>query len=126
MKCHDIEKSIDNQTLTDLEKEHIKNCPTCQLYQSLQSSHLPLDIDYNKNKSAAIQSALRTAELTKKKHNILMLLLFIVIASSIMFSCIILLTSESLIKYSMVMSAIMPMTLPLILLIKRKVVSHGN
>lgn len=126
MKCSDVEQAILDNKINEHEENHISTCSSCQMYLSLLSHHIPMDIDYSIDKQDAIKKAFEASSVIEKKHNILMLIVFIFIASTIVTSLAYLSINFNLLKYTVFMSAIMPLTLPLIFLVKRKEATHGN
>lgn len=128
MKCNDVEKELQLDNITDDVKNHLDECEACRLYQRL-ITYNPIDIELDFNITSKINLAFDEANHVKKKHDILSLLLFIVIASTLVSALFLInieTTEKIIVQYVIIISAVMPFTLPLIALLRRKVVSNDN
>lgn len=125
MKCKACEDMLlADQTSAELEA-HLSSCPSCQTYQMLLSNkHLPIEIE-NDTIQLAVNAAIEDAKPLQHRKNVLSTFFFLIIASCIA-SLVVLATyyviEKSFINYLLVMSSIMPISLPVITYLRKKVI----
>lgn len=122
--CDRYEQMIlDNQYSLDLE-DHLKECASCQLYFNLASPTF-INLSSDSEKKMVINNAINDAKVIQNRHNKLSLMLFITIALILVSTIALLFSSTVLLSfkyYLIVISGAMPISLPVINLIRKKAV----
>lgn len=119
MTCHEYEKKIMMEELSDDVLQHIESCPSCQSYQALINT---INIhDHLHDPSGNIDDCFHRAEKIQKRKNIISLMMFICLATVLMSTVYFSFKTEHIIWLQGISSVFMPISL-FFSLIKRKVV----
>lgn len=123
--CHEVESDILNNNINDEILDHLKTCDDCRLYYDLCTveaidSPIPIElIDHS------VAFAINKAEVKQSKYNLFSLIVFMLFAALLLIT-VYAITYNTLIifmkRYLLVVSSVMPITLPLIGIIRRKAV----
>lgn len=123
--CHEVESDILNNNINDEILDHLKTCEECRLYYELCTvevidSPIPMELI-----DQSVAFAINKAEVKHTKYNLLSLILFMILAALLLIT-VYAITYDTLItyikRYLLVVSGVMPITLPIISMLRRKAV----
>ncbi|MBI9012040.1 MAG: hypothetical protein JEZ08_07375 [Clostridiales bacterium] len=123
--CHEMESDILNNNMNGEILNHLKTCDDCRLYYELCSNEpidslIPIEVI-----NQTVTSSIRQAEVKQAKRNQLSLILFMLL-SGLLLITVYAITYDTLIifmkRYLLVVSTVMPISLPVISIIRRKAV----
>lgn len=123
MNCNTCEKHIINGDLNIIE-DHIETCDSCQLFLELHE-YSPMKTKPEAINPYGVANAIKIYEAEKKRKDLISLFLFISIAVILMISLITMLYGhylDSLKYYIGLITAIMPISLPILSRLTRKAV----
>jgi predicted anti-sigma-YlaC factor YlaD len=121
--CHDYEIMILDNTINDAVKDHMKSCQSCRDFYELAAKNsveiaLPDDFIHNQ-----VDLAMKKAAVHKKRTDFLSTLAFILLALTLVTTVITYLISDQFVFYYLgAVSILMPLTLPILSIIRKKAV----
>lgn len=121
--CHDYEQMILDNTITDSVKNHLESCPSCRdFYQLAYHNNVEITLP-NDFIHKQVDQAMKKASLRKKKMDLLSTLAFILIALTLVTAVMNYLISDQVVFYYLgAVSILMPLTLPILSIIRKKAV----
>lgn len=123
--CHKIESNILKNNINDEILNHLKTCDDCRLYYELLNTETIDSPIPTETIDLAVASAINNAEIKQRKSNKVSLIVFMCLAAALLITAYAI-TNDSLVifirRYLLIVSSIMPFTLPIIGIIRRKVV----
>ncbi len=123
--CVDYQNRILNEEKDNAIKEHIKDCADCKIFYDMMNSNLN-EIEFtlpDELISKEIELAFETYEKSKRLKDLFSLFAFIVFSSIVLVSLttvMINLPIKAIIKTSLTVSGLLPISLPLIIFFRKK------